>query len=273
MIPKKILNKYLQFAINNYFILIFILAIGFVGIVSVYKLFFTKPTYIYAKIKVGQGLWWANTQKPSMWFIEAIKKANDEKDLAGKPIAKIMKVTYYPWWGSGQYDVYVEVKLKVSKVGKAGKYNFKRTTIGVGAPIDFEFDTVQFSGTVINLYEKEQKEIYTEKLVTITKKNAYPWEYDAIMAGDKFFNGETETLQVVNKQAIDTLSLSDDLYGNLPAISNDNRKYISVQLRLKGKAADNQFVYAEEQPIVPGKGINIGTSNFIFTDFVVAKIE
>src|SRR3989338_4596739 len=104
----KLMKKFTKFAIDNYFISIFLACIAFVVLVSGYKLFFTKPAYIYVRVKVGQGLWWAQTQKPGSWFLEAIKRAKEEKDLIGQPAVQILSVTYYPWYGSGQYDVYVD---------------------------------------------------------------------------------------------------------------------------------------------------------------------
>ena len=71
----------------------------------------------------------------------------------------------------------------MSKLGKTGKYNFKRSTIGVGAPIDFEFPNVQFSGTIMTISEKPLIEKYVEKTIYMTKKYAYLWEYDAIHIG------------------------------------------------------------------------------------------
>ena len=91
---KKFLKKLWRFAVNNYFISIFLAAIAFVGVVSIYKLFFVQPTFVYAKVKVGQGLWWATTQRPSFWFVEALKKGVMETDLTGEPIAEIKDVLY-----------------------------------------------------------------------------------------------------------------------------------------------------------------------------------
>ncbi|GIW63855.1 MAG: hypothetical protein KatS3mg091_657 [Patescibacteria group bacterium] len=161
------LKKIWKFLVDNYFISIFIACIGFVAVVSVYKLFFVKPTYVYAKVKVGQGLWWASTQKPSSWYLEAfqnvIKTKESENDLSGNPQSQILSMRYYPTYIQNQYDVYLIMKLKVSKLGKTGKYNFKRSSIGVSSPVDFEFPSVQFSGTIIDISEKPIKDKLSRK--------------------------------------------------------------------------------------------------------------
>lgn len=277
MKKNSVLKKIWKFLIENYFISIFFACIAFVGIVSIYKLFFVKPTYVYVKVKVGQGLWWASTQKPSMWYIEAFKKIKEtqeqEKELTGKLQSEILEIRYYPWWGSNQYDVYLLMKLKVTKMGKVGKYNFKRSAIGVGSPVDFEFPSLQFSGTVIDISEKPIKEKYEEKTIILTKRNANPWEYDSIIIGDFYFDGKEKVFEVLEKTAKDTQTLTSDIFGNYPETTPELRRYIFVKAKIKVRKKDGNLIFAEEQIIAPGKTINIATNNFQFSDFMVTKVE
>ncbi|MBI5122625.1 hypothetical protein HZA75_02080 [Candidatus Roizmanbacteria bacterium] len=270
---RKLIKRIWQFAINNYFISIFLAAIAFVAVVSVYKLFFTKPTYVYTKVKVSQGLWWAATQKPSIWFVKAIKKGDAETDLVGKPVAEILSVHYYPWYGSDQFDVYLTLKLKVSKNKKTGKYNFKRSTIGVASPIDLEFPSVQFSGTITDINDRPFKDAYIEKTITLTKKNAYPWEYDVIQVGDKYFDGDQMTFEVLDKKSTDITVQSPDFYGNNSDSTLDLKKYIIVKVKIKVNIIDNQLFFGPEQKIVLGKTLNISTNNFTFNDYTISKVE
>lgn len=268
----KILKKLWKFAIDNYFISIFLAAIAFVAVVSVYKLFLTKPTYVYAKVKVSQGLWWAATQKPSIWFLKALKKGDTETDLVGKPVAEILSVRYYPWFGSEQFDVYLSLKLKVSKNKKTGKYNFKRSTIGVASPIDLEFPSVQFSGTIIDMSDKLFIDTYIEKTVTLTKKYAYPWEYEAIQVGDLYFDGTSTVFTVLDKAATETRTLTEDAQGNYP-VDTEQKRYIVVKAKIKVNIINNQLFFGPEQKITLGRNINISTNNFTFNDYTVSKVE
>ncbi|MGB9883539.1 MAG: hypothetical protein ACPLRN_03450 [Microgenomates group bacterium] len=271
------LKKILRFLIGNYFLSIFFASIAFVGVVSIYKLFFVKPTYVYAKVKVGQGLWWASTQKPSIWYVEAFKKIiqthEQEKELTGKSQAEILQIRYYPTYINNQYDVYLLMKLKVTKMGKIGKYNFKRSAIGVGSPVDFEFPSLQFSGTVINISEKPIRENYEEKEIILTKRNANPWEYDSIKVGDKYFDGKEVVFKILDKTAKDTQTLTSDIFGNYPDLTPEQKKYIFLKAKIKVKEENNQLIFGEEQVIAPGKTINIATENFQFADYLIAKVE
>lgn len=265
-------KKFIKLATDNYFISVFLAAILFVGVVSVYKLFFTKPTYVYAKVKMGQGLWWASTQKPAIWFVDALKKGDVERSLTGKPTAEIIGIRYYPWYGSGQYDVYLTLKLKVSGNPKTGKYNFKRSAIGVGSPIDLEFPSTQFSGTIIELDVSPLNDSYITKTVDLTKTWAYPWEADAITVGDTYFDGEQTVFQIIEKKVYDSQESYNPSGLYYPADA-DRKKNITVKAKIKLKKKNSKLIFGEEQIINLGKTINISTSHFTFQDYVVGAIE
>jgi hypothetical protein len=266
-------KKLVKFAADNYFLTAFVIIIAFVGVVSVYKLFYTKSTYVYAKVKIGQGLWWAGGAKPSIWMIDALKNEKTEQDLLGKPVAQIMNVRYYPWWGSDQFDVYLTVKLKVSGNVKTGKYNFKRSTIGVGSPIELEFPSIQVSGTIIDLNQEPFADRYVEETIVLSKRNAFPWEYEAIKIGDKYFDGETDVFEILDKKSTDTLNISSDLFGNSNPSITENRRYILVKAKISVKEKNGQLIFGEDQVIHLGKTINISTPNFTFADYIVGEIR
>ncbi|MBI4974110.1 hypothetical protein HZC27_05890 [Candidatus Roizmanbacteria bacterium] len=268
------MNEVFSFAKQRSFFVIFLVCVLIVGLVAIYRLFLSKPTYVYVKVKVGQGLWWANTMRPNTWFVEAIKQAKEEVDLTGQPIAQIQRVRYYRWWGGGQYDTYVTVKLRVSKLGKTGKYNFKRATIGVGTPIDFEFPNVQFSGTIMQLSEKPIIEKYIEKTVYMTKKYAYLWEYDAIPAGDTYFDGKDTVFVLLEKQLNDTNEvMKPDNGGMVNLQQTEQRKYIIVKAKIKIREENGQLIFGEEQIITLGNGFYVVTPRFGYNEYVVARVE
>ena len=268
---KKFFKKLWKFATDNYFVSIFLACIAFVAFVSFYKLFFVKPTFIYAKVRVGQGLWWATTQKPSLWFVKNIKKGDIQTDLVGEPTAEILSVRYYPTYISNQYDVYLTMKLKVSGNKKTGKYNFNRSAIGVGAPVDLEFPSSQFSGTVTDFDDAPIKDEYVEKTVYLIKPLAFTWEYDGIKIGDKFFDGEENVIKILDKSAVEYTTIT--FRGSLDEVFSQDRSDIVVKLKLKGKVVNNKFIFGEDQVVSLGKTVYLSTDNFTFTDYLVSKVE
>ena len=258
---------------NSWLFIIFFAVIILVCFVALIKIIRKQPIYIYTKVKVGQGLWWTATNKPSIWYVKGIKKGEIERDLTGKPLAEIVDVTYYPSRQENQYDTYLIVKIAVSGSQKTNKYSFKRSAIGVSSPIDFEFPSSPVTGTIIAISNQPFIDQSVEKIIYLTKKLAYPWEYDAIKVGDVYSNGQKQVLEIMDKTSSDTTIISSDLFGNSNASITDVRKYLVVKIRIKLKEVDRQLIYGEEQVINVGKIIYLTTENFAFSDFVIGKIE
>lgn len=265
----------INFVRSYYLYLFFFLCLGFIGIVFFYKLFHTKPTYLYAKVKVGQGLWWANTQKPNIWLVKGIQQAKESKDLTGKPVVEVLDVVYYPYAvypATGQYDVYVTVKLKVTPLGNKDTYNFNREIIGIGSPIYLEFPNVQFAGTVTMLSKTPFAERYIQKTVYLTKRSPLPWEYDQIRVGDVQTNGKETVFEVLDKsyngEVTGTSTLSQGW------LLNTNINLFTVKARILVKEVDGQYIFGEEQVVAPSKYLmGAGTKQFTFNDYYITMVE
>lgn len=267
-------TKILEFTRRNYFISLFLIIILFVGAVSVYKLFLNpSQTYVYAKMKLGQGLWWASGAKPSIWLAKGIVKGDTEKDLLGKNIVEVLGVRYYPYYTSDQYDVYLTLKLKVGGNTKRKTYSFKRSNIGVGSPIELELPAYQVSGTITEISDQPIEDTYVEKIVNLVKQNAYPWEYDGIKIGDIYFDGENNVFEVLDKTASDITGIFSQKTYTAAPITSESRKYITVKAKIITKVKDKQLIFGEDQVIRIGKIMNISTPNFTFDTYVIGKIE
>lgn len=253
----------------------FVFCALFIGSFVLYKLFFVKPHYLYAKIKVGQGMWWANTQKPSVWFVKGIEQAEESKDLAGRTIAKVLDVVYYPYViysVTGQYDVYVTAKLKVTTLGKKGMYNFNRDIIGIGSPIYLEFPNVQFAGTVIALSDKPLNEKYVKKTVYLTKRAPLPWEYDQIEIGDTQTNGKEMVFEVLDKSYNGEFTGTSTLSQGW--LVNTNINLFTIKASILVREVNGQYIFAEEQVVAPSKYlVGASTKKFTFSDYYITMVE
>jgi len=261
------------FVRKYYIYLILVGCVAFVGVFAVYKTYVSKPLYLYAKVKVGQGYWWASTQRPNQWFVNAIRNARVQNDLAGKPIAQVLRVDYYPYYGTNQFDVYVTLKLKVTKVGNKGMYNFNRDMIGVAVPIDLEFPNVQFSGTIIELSEKPISSKLVAKTIYLTKKYSYPWEFDEIKVGDKFNNGHEDVIKIIDKAKSETNEVIRDDQGKLISSDVEKFNYITLKVKIMVRAEESRYVYGEETILLPIRGFDFITDGYIYNNFTIAKIE
>lgn len=253
--------------------IVLLAVVGFVGLVSALKIIATPNDIVYARIKISQGLWWATTARPELWYAKAIKKGEVEEDILGNEIAKILEARYYPYFTEGKYDIYIIVQLAADYNEESNEFRFKRSTLSVGSPIELAFPTTQISGTVIDLGQKPLDEDYIEKTVYLTKRLAYPWEYDAIKIGDTYFDGEEVVFEVLGKSQKYTSVLAHDPFGALNTQTAEDRRYITIKAKVKARQDSGQFVFGEDTVLAAGSPLSVVTDNFVYGGFIVSQVE
>lgn len=273
--------KKLKFWLERNLLLVAFFSVCFlVGIVAAVKFFYAKPTYIYIKVKVGQGLWWAATQKPDYWFVKSIKKGEAEVDLMGRPQAEILGIRYYPVLTEDSYprlDIFVNLRLKTSYDEKNKRHLYKRDIISVGSPVEFQFPSVNITGTITDMSDHDFTTNYVEKTIYLYNFNAYqkdfPFIYDNIKVGDRYFNGQETVFTVTEKELLKSIRLPSDIWGRIYEQENDTIQHILVKAKIKLKSKDNQLIYGEERPIKIGEKVPFITDNFNFENFWVVQVE
>lgn len=270
-------NQTLKFLFDNWFLTIFFACIGFVAVVSFYKLFVKQENFVYARVKVSQGLWWASTQKPPNWLVQSLKEGMVERDLAGEPKTKLLSVRSYPYYSSSQYDTYLDLKLKVSGRLKTGTVNFNRSTLAVGSPIELTFPKAEITGTVIELSSKPFVDNLKWQTITLIKHNGYQWEYDAISIGDFYHDGQEKVFEILDKQLSLNPALGFEPYGSYSerslVFSQTQPRYIvTVKAKIKVDQNSSGPTYGFEQELKLGKGVNLSTNNFYFQDYQISSL-
>lgn len=273
---RKTVKRLYIFAKKNYFLTAVICIMGFIFLVILVKFITSKDDTVYIKVKVSQGYWWASTLKPSYWLAESLQKGDSELDLSGKPIAEIVEVRRYPVGyssnGSDQYDVYLMVRLQAHLNKKTGVYSFKRSTISVGSPIDFEFGRVTLSGTIMELSKKPIHDTYIEKVVTLQKLEAEPWEFEAIQKGATYFDGEETVVEVIDVSKENSYAVYTNFGNNYPIFLKPPVN-ITATVRMKLIQKGNNLIFRNEIPLILGKEINMSLDTFIFDKFIISSIQ
>lgn len=267
---------------KNYFFLVLLFSFFFIGFFSFFKIFFAKPTYIYTKVQISQGLWWTQTNRSPVFFIKNLKAGLEEKNFLGETIAQVLSVRYYPLNNLNldnlnQHNIYLLIKLKVNK-SKTNHYNFKRSNIAVGSPVDFEFPQIQFSGTIIDLSETPFKDNLVEKTIYLEKPYGYLWEADQIKINDYYFDGQEKVFQIIDKNVSNNTNSfnierfsKDNFFINPENISD--YKLIKIKAKIKLKKEKDYFIFGEEEIIKPGETLNIETNNFYFQNYLITNLE
>lgn len=268
-VKKFLFKKYPVFTLFGIAILLAVL-------VSISKFTSSKQNYVYAKVKVDQGLWWIRSQKPSYWYANAIKKGEVEYSLLRAPVAEVLSVRYYPYVGENEqkitYDIFLTVKLAVEK-SYAGVYSFKRSPLDTGSPIDLELPSAKVIGSIIEISEEPYQNNLQEIRVTLTKRLAFPWEANSIQAGDTYFDGTEKVVEIINKKSFDTYNITPDTYGNLLPSNLEKRQYIELTTLLKVAKNGGKWVFGEEQVLKEGGPIYLATENALLSGYVVSDIK
>lgn len=253
------------------------ITVGFTGIIAFSKLL-SKTDYVYAKVKVAQGLWWASTLKTPLWLAQGIKANDSELDLFGKPIAEVIEKRYYPTGDSlieDKFNVYLTVRLaaKFSKSGK--KYTFKGTTLSIGSPIELDLARTFVSGTIIDISPEPFQDKYVEREVTLRKVTAPGSEFNAIKIGDEFSDGNEVVFKVLDKNIFrfferDNLALP---ISSMLGITVTAKMKLTVTAKMKLKEKNGLFLLGEDKIVRPGAILSIPTPNFDYHEFEIVSIE
>ena len=271
----KIVRYAWKIAADNYFISIFIAIVAFVGFVSVFKLFTAKGQVVYTTVKVSQGLWWANTLNAPVWMIQNLKKGDVEKSLTGGTVAEIVEVHYYPAQNpqsihTQEYNIFLTVRLIADYNSRRKAYSFKRSTIGIGSPIEFEFENVQIAGTILSLSTQPPKNQYVNKTVTFYKPFVDVREYDSIQIGDKYFDGEDEIIKIIDKSA--TTTQAGYIEGRRIGYG-EGLMDVEVTAQMKLKQIGDNLMYNDEYVMQTGREINFATPGYYFDQYRILHIK
>ncbi len=260
---------------DNYFISIFLLIVAFVGFVSIFKIFTAKGQVVYATVKVSQGLWWANILNAPTWMTQNLKKGDVEKSLTGGTVAEIMDARYYPAQNSQsiktqEYSIFLTVKLTADYNSRKNVYSFKRSAIGVGSPIEFEFNNAQIAATIIALSNNPPENKYVSKTITLYKPFVDSRDYDGIKIGDTYFDGQEEIIEILDKSAVPS---SGGYIEGRNIGFGDNRSNVEIVVNMKLKQNRNNLMYNDEYAVQIGREINFETASYYFDDYRILHIE
>ena len=276
------LKKIIKFARKNYILTVFFSIILFVGFVAFSRIFFSKPTYVYARVQMGQGLWWAATAKPNSWLVASLKKGAVGRGLIGAPVSEILSIRYYPaWtpqWGSNQYDVYLTLRLRAGLNKRTGEYTFNRSSLSVGSPIELQFPQANVTGTVIELSPRPFQDKYVSKIVYLVNQGGYTKDfsirYETIRVGDKYFDGENTVFEVLDKNLERNIwSIFNNLDTRIYEREIDTNQNIVLKARVLLKQKSDGLYYNENYKVTANAFIPFSTRDYFFENFVVRKVE
>lgn len=270
---------YKNFLQLKYFLTGIGICVLFVVAVAGYRLIQPQTKTIYVKVKVGQGYWWANTNRAPEWFVSSLKKGEVESSLLGKGRAQIVSIRSYPAAVPNQKDVYITIKMEASYNKYSKSYSYKRSNISVSSPIELDFPSTRVTGTIIAVSTTPFREKILEKTVTLVNKGGYQEDFqylfNGIRIGDSFFDGEEKVFEVLSKRLEDRDfgAIVEQGGGDYFIGSSERLKNIVITARMKVRQEGEKLYFGEEQKLIVNSYVPLSTDSYYFEGFVVREIN
>ena len=273
----RVIRKYFNLACNNLLLTLFILIIILVDFIATYKLLFPRQSYIYVKVKVGQGYWWAPTSAPGSWYLNALRNGEEERDLLGRSIATIVRIEHYPSWQTNQDGIYLVLKLKASYNKRTGEYNFDRSIISVGSPIDIQFPKIDVTGTVIDINLHMFKPKYVWKTVYLVNTQGYTqdfkYRYDDIHIGDSYNDGNQKVFEIMAKYLVKNIwTISNNLNAQVYDREVDSVQNIVVKAKILVQAKPDGYYFGEESKIINNSYVPLEAAGYRYENFSIRQL-
>jgi hypothetical protein len=252
-------------------------------IFGAFKYLSRESSYVYVKIKMSQGLWWASTTKPNLWLAKSINVGDKQTSFLDKTLAEITEIRYYPYISRNsdsisedKYNVYLTVKLSVGTDSK-GNFIYNRSNLIVGTPIEVETGKTQITGTVTEISPNEFPNNFVTKKVTLLKMMGYikgnPYPYLGITIGDKYFDGTENVVEIASKSLRGIGINSSDDFGVVREQTSKISQNIVIEANLKVRKIGDEYIFGEEKVLRNGEELYVPTDNFSFEGYVVSAIE
>lgn len=239
-----------------------------------------KSDYIYTKLKLSQGYWWVNTQKPSVWQANAFK--NKEISQSDSGVEEILSVRMYPRKqgdfdnSNEKFDIYLVAKLSV-KSNKFSRYTRKREDIAIGSPIELSLPLSDVTATVIDISELPFESEYKEKIVELVGIEEYRINeeqiYESIQIGDTYHDGHEVVFEIIDKTLQPIVNEVNYSTGISRLIKSNSVKNIILTAKMKVLEKDNKLIFGEEQIMITGGKLDISTQNTDLSSFFIGKIS
>jgi len=266
-------NNIMKSHLRRYILAGFIIVFSFVVLVSIFKIT-AKPKYFYAKALVMVN---KERQKPDLSYVKLIKKGDKIKDFMGNTVVEVLSARYYPSEPinkSNTYDFALILKLKNDNL-KQFSYSFNKTEVKVGSTLSLNFPKILTYGEIFDVKGEPFDDKYEDKIVYFFRYEGNSVNnfnlYENIRIGDYYFDGEDETIEILDKTLMDIEHYAGNI--NYYNSRSENLKHIVIKVRMKLLKDDGDLIYGKNTIVERNKIVEFITKGSVFEWFVVGKIE
>lgn len=244
---------------------------AFACFISAFSYIVWAPGAQYVDVVVRaaeKDLIWLDNGSPRIVSSDAIKAGAEEKDMFGRLVARVERVTSFrqPVVESsyaGKKTVYITVKLRARYNAKTGQYSYQGTTLDTGEWVRFAVRSVVINGLVLSRPGSTVGE-YEYKTVNARLVSEGPFVYepfsettgvdrytaDAIHVGDeaKDSNG-TVLAKVLEKTVIPASVITTDQYGNIYQKAHPRKVDVFLKIRVAVRKLGDEYMFLDTLPV------------------------
>jgi hypothetical protein len=134
------------------------------------------------------------------------------------------------------------------------------------------------TGTILEASQMPIKDEYVSKTVTFVSQKGYtkdfPFRYDSIRVGDKYFDGEENVFEILSKELERNIwTVTNNLTGEVYERPIETEQNIIVKARMKLLKKENGLYYSQEYKVQPNIFIPVSTDDYFLENFTVRQVE
>ena len=209
------------------------------------------------------------SRETPLYLTNNFKKGDFEKNPFGDKTLEVLDKTLYPsrTENTTTRDMFLEVKLKAQKNQRSGGLEYKNKVVNVGSPIELQLNSGIVNGVIIRVSSNPKKLIY--KIITV-RSFAQTSEFaDQLVVG----NGDAEILQLVSKEVVPSDLRPNLLFPTEQPITLDQNKDIIMKIKILGEQSNNQFLFANQKPILIGDIFSFNVGNVYVKNALITDID
>jgi hypothetical protein len=251
-------------------IAVVVLLFGFIG----YRITSTKPTYVTVRIKGSPGNWWWATPRPPDWLVNSVRVGDKEYNTVNKPTAEVVKVNIFDAGGSTK-DIFLDVKLTISKNKQTNKYRYKGQSLEIGGPIALSLNNTFFPGIITKIDDgTSTPQIIKEQIIKIKIYDRWPFEFEAIKVGESMDDGAGNKIAtILDKQQMpaekEASTINGQIVRSYSPVKNDF--ILTIKIQVENIKGDN--IFRTEQYVKVGNGIWIQFPSYNIASGHIMSIE
>jgi hypothetical protein len=245
----------------------------FIGILCIAAAFFLrKSEYVYITLFISQEEIYSPVNKPSAWYLDALKPGLSEKDLLGRELITISDVyRYNATTPVKNNDIYVTLKIRSVYNKRTKQYSYNGNPLQIGTFQLIRFQNFVITGIIRSMGERNPKErqSFIIKGFLDPKNNDYPLKSDTnylrtnivdingvpksvtskLSQGVKMLDSHKQTVAEITQISKKPGLIRIPQNGQIVSFEDPEKERIDLTVLVQAEQVDNKPFFQNEYPL------------------------